>query len=236
MQQEIKKGKKEKVRNMFDNISRRYDFLNHFLSLGIDILWRKKMIRMMGKHHPKSILDVATGTADLAILARKINPEKIIGVDISEGMMEIGRKKIKRKKLEHLISLQTGDSESLPFEQNTFNAAMVAFGVRNFENLNKGLSEMYRVLSPEGMIWVLEFSQPKVFPVKQGYNFYFKFILPFIGRIISKDPKAYTYLHDSVQEFPSGDEFLHHLEIIGFKELKKHPLSFGIATIYCGKK
>ncbi len=236
MQVQSEGGKKEKVRNMFNNISGHYDFLNHFLSFGIDILWRKKMIRKMGKFHPQVLLDVATGTGDLAIEARKIKPEKIIGIDIAEGMLKVGEEKIKKRNLDSLISLQVGDSEDIPFSDLKFDAAMVAFGVRNYENLDKGLADMHRVLKTDGRIWVLEFSKPKKFPVKQLYNFYFKNILPLIGKIVSKDQSAYTYLPDSVQKFPSGDEFLKHLNLVGFKDLKMFPLSFGIATIYCGKK
>jgi demethylmenaquinone methyltransferase/2-methoxy-6-polyprenyl-1,4-benzoquinol methylase len=236
MQQNKREGKKEQVRNMFNNISGKYDFLNHFLSMGIDILWRKKMIRKMGKFNPKQILDVATGTGDLAIEALKINPDQIIGVDISEGMLEVGKEKINKRKLDNKIKLQIGDSENLPFDDNQFDAAMVAFGVRNFENLDKGLADMYRVLNKDGRIWVLEFSKPKKFLIKQLYNFYFKNILPLIGRMISKDDFAYTYLPNSVREFPDGSNFLNHLKKAGFSDLKLFPLSFGIATIYCAKK
>jgi len=236
MQVQSGEGKKEKVRKMFNNISGHYDFLNHFLSFGIDILWRKKMIRKMGKFQPQIILDVATGTGDLAIEALKLKPQKMVGLDISEGMLDIGRKKLKKRKLDSFIDLQLGDSENMPFEDGAFDASMVAFGVRNFETLDKGLAEMHRTLKNNGRIWVLEFSKPKHFPVKQLYNFYFKNILPLIGRIISKDQSAYTYLPDSVNEFPSGKEFLEHLKAVGFEELKMFPLSFGIATIYCGKK
>lgn len=236
MQAKSGEGKKEKVRNMFNNISGHYDFLNHFLSFGIDILWRKKMIRKMGKFKPLNILDVATGTGDLAIEALKLKPEKITGLDISEGMLEVGRKKLKKRGLDTLIDLQLGDSENMPFKDASFDASIVAFGVRNFETLDKGLAEMHRTLKKDGRIWVLEFSKPKNFPIKQLYNFYFKNILPLIGRIVSKDQSAYTYLPDSVQEFPSGKKFLEHLKSVGFSELKIFPLSFGIATIYHGKK
>lgn len=236
MQAKSGEGKKEKVRNMFNNISGHYDFLNHFLSFGIDILWRKKMIRKMGKFKPLNILDVATGTGDLAIEALKLKPEKITGLDISEGMLEVGRKKLKKRGLDTLIDLQLGDSENMPFKDASFDASIVAFGVRNFETLDKGLAEMHRTLKKDGRIWVLEFSKPKNFPIKQLYNFYFKNILPLIGRIVSKDQSAYTYLPDSVQEFPSGKNFLEHLKSVGFSELKIFPLSFGIATIYHGKK
>ncbi len=221
---------------MFNSIAHRYDFLNHFLSAGIDYSWRRKAIRMLGKGHPKKILDVATGTGDLAIEARKIHPEKIVGIDIAEDMLAIGRKKIERKNLKHLITLEKGDSENLQFETGTFDAAMVAFGVRNFENLEKGLSEMHRVLKTDGIILVLEFSKPGKFPVKQLYNFYFRNILPFMGRIISGDASAYTYLPESVGAFPAGEEFLKLLRKVGFNDAKQSVLTFGIATIYVGKK
>jgi len=229
-------AKKQQVRTMFNSIAHRYDFLNHFLSAGIDYSWRRKAIKMLGKENPKKILDVATGTGDLAIEARKINPEKIIGVDIAEDMLEIGRQKIQKKNLQHLISLEKGDSENLQFETATFDAAMVAFGVRNFENLEKGLSEMYRVLKPGGVILVLEFSKPRNFPVKQLYNFYFKNILPFMGRLISGDAAAYTYLPESVSAFPAGEEFLKVMQKVGFEDAKQRALTFGIASIYIGYK
>ena len=221
---------------MFNNIAHRYDFLNHFLSAGIDYSWRRKAIRLLGNSHPKTILDVATGTADLAIEAVKINPEHITGIDIAEDMLAIGRKKIIKKKLSHLITLEPGDSEALKFKDDTFDAAMVAFGVRNFENLEKGIGEMYRVLNKGGIVMVLEFSKPEKFPVKQFYNFYFRYILPFLGRIISGDKAAYTYLPDSVGEFPHGKEFLNILSTVGFKDPIYQPLTFGIAAIYMGKK
>ena len=190
-----KSGKKEQVAQMFNNIAKRYDFLNHFLSLGIDNLWRKKAIKCISSIVPNPlILDVATGTGDLAIAALKLNPQKVIGIDISEEMLNVGIKKIKRKGYQNLIELKKGDSESLEFDDNTFDGITAAFGVRNFENLNKGLSEMYRVLKPKGKIVILEFSKPGIFPVKQFYNFYFKAILPLLGKIISKDNSAYTYL------------------------------------------
>jgi len=229
-------GKKEKVRTMFNNISGHYDFLNHFLSLGIDVLWRKKLVRKLKKHQPTRILDVATGTGDLAITARKTGAQQSIGVDISEVMLEVGKQKVLKRKLDHLIQLQLGDSENLPFEEASFDAGIVAFGVRNFENLDKGLAEMYRTLTDNGSIWVLEFSKPQRFPVKQFYSFYFKHILPVIGRLVSKDDFAYTYLPESVQEFPFGEAFLKHLSGVGFKNCKIIPLSFGIASIYVGYK
>ncbi|GHE67073.1 MULTISPECIES: bifunctional demethylmenaquinone methyltransferase/2-methoxy-6-polyprenyl-1,4-benzoquinol methylase UbiE [Roseivirga] len=233
---EKQSGKKEQVAEMFNNISRRYDFLNHFLSLGIDILWRKKAIRLLKKDQPKQILDVATGTGDFALEALALNPDRIVGVDISEGMLEMGRKKMERKGVDHIIDMQMGDSEKLLFDDNTFDAAIVAFGVRNFENLKQGLSDMCRVLKSGGKIVVIEFSRPKRFPMKQLYNFYFKSILPIIGKIISKDQSAYTYLPESVEAFPDGQDFLNILTEVGFKNVECRPLTFGISSIYIGQK
>lgn len=229
-------SKKEQVAEMFNNISHKYDFLNHFLSLGIDITWRKKAIKMLREDQPKLILDIATGTGDFAIEALALKPEKVIGVDISEGMLSEGRKKMVKKKLDHIIDLQLGDSEKLLFEDNKFDAVIVSFGVRNFENLEKGLADMYRVLKPGGKTVVVEFSKPKKFPMKQGYNFYFKYILPRIGRLVSKDSSAYTYLPESVQAFPDGEDFLDVLKKVGFKNTKCRPLTFGISSIYIGEK
>lgn len=231
-----KEGKKQQVASMFDNISKKYDLLNHLLSLGIDIIWRKKAIKMLQKDQPKLILDIATGTGDFAIEALVLKPEKVIGVDISEGMLQEGRKKMKQKKLEHLIELQLGDSEKLLFQENKFDAVIVSFGVRNFENLEKGLADMYRVLKPGGKTVILEFSKPKKFPMKQGYSFYFKYILPQIGRMISKDHSAYTYLPASVKAFPDGRDFLDILEKVGFKQTQCKTLTFGISSIYTGIK
>jgi demethylmenaquinone methyltransferase / 2-methoxy-6-polyprenyl-1,4-benzoquinol methylase len=231
-----KSGKKQQVATMFDNISHRYDFLNHFLSLGIDKYWRRRAISMLRPYQPKLILDVATGTGDFAIEALAVQPDKIIGVDISKGMLEVGRKKIAQKNLSNKIELRDGDSEKLPFENNFFDASIVAYGVRNFENLEKGLADMYRVIKPGGVVLILEFSKPKQFPIKQGFNFYFKHILPSIGKMVSKDSSAYTYLPESVQEFPDGDKFLAILEKVGFKSTKCITLAFGISSIYFGKK
>jgi demethylmenaquinone methyltransferase/2-methoxy-6-polyprenyl-1,4-benzoquinol methylase len=228
--------KKQEVEQMFDNISPRYDFLNHFLSMGIDIRWRKKAIRILKEYKPKSILDIATGTADFAIEATTLRPEKIVGLDLSEGMLSKGRIKIKEKKLEKIITLQKGDSENLPFENSSFDAITVAFGVRNFEHLQAGLREMSRVLKPGGVLIVLEFSKPKSFPVKQLYGFYFKFILPFLGKLISSDHAAYTYLPESVQAFPDGKKFVEILLKCGFAKANIHPVSFGIASIYKAEK
>ena len=229
--------KKSQVAEMFNNISKKYDFLNHFLSLGIDIYWRKKAIKLLRKENPELILDVATGTGDLAITANKIlKPKKVIGVDISEGMLNIGKQKIKKKKLEDKIELQMGDSEGLLFEDNKFDAVIVAFGVRNYENLEKGLADMLRVLKPGGKLVVLEFSKPTIFPFKQLYNFYFNFILPKLGKLISKDNAAYTYLPESVQAFPDGKRFTDLLDNLGCKETTWKSLTLGISAIYTAEK
>lgn len=234
---EVEAEKKQQVSTMFDNIAPKYDFLNGFLSMGIDTRWRKKAIAMLAPFEPKNILDIATGTADLAIEAnRQLQPEQIIGLDISPNMLEIGRKKIEKKNLGKIITLMDGDSENLPFDDNTFDAVIVAFGVRNFENVEAGLKEMVRVLKPEGKCLVLEFSKPKRFPFKQGYNFYFKHILPFIGRVTSKDKKAYGYLYESVQVFPEGEDFINLLTTIGLKESICKPLTLGVCSAYLGTK
>jgi demethylmenaquinone methyltransferase/2-methoxy-6-polyprenyl-1,4-benzoquinol methylase len=229
-------AKKQQVARMFNRISGRYDFLNHFLSLGIDILWRKKAIRLLKDKHPKQILDVATGTGDFAIEALALNPDRVIGVDISEGMLDVGRAKLTQRKLDKRIELRTGDSENLPFEDNIFDAVIVAFGVRNFENLEAGLKEMHRVLKPGGTVVILEFSKPSKFPMKQLYNAYFTAILPTIGRLISRDDSAYRYLPESVQAFPDGNDFLNVLSGTGFKNPKCDPLTFGISSLYWGSK
>lgn len=229
-------SKKEQVAEMFDNISKRYDFLNHFLSLGIDKLWRKKAVALLKADDPKNILDVATGTGDFAIESSKLKAEKIEGIDISEGMLEIGRKKVIKLRKEELINLQYGDSEAIPFSDNSFDAVTVAFGVRNFENLKKGLSEIHRVLRPESKVVIIEFSKPKAFPIKQIYSFYFHKILPGLGKLISKDKSAYTYLPESVEAFPEGEDFERILSELNFKVLKTIPLFFGIASIYQARK
>lgn len=229
-------SKKEQVATMFDNIAYRYDFLNSLLSLGIHKGWRRKAIRLLKPYNPKHILDIATGTADFAIEAMKLDPQKVIGVDISEGMLSFGREKIKKKLLSDKIELMLGDSEKLPFEDNSFDAITVGFGVRNFENLEKGLSEMLRVLRPDGCVAILEFSKPRKFPIKQLYNFYFSKVTPFIGKIFSKDNSAYKYLPESVSAFPDGDSFLAIMNRLGYRETKQYPLTFGIATIYTGRK
>ncbi len=229
-------GKKQQVAEMFNNISRKYDFLNHLLSMGIDRSWRKKAIKLLKKDRPKIILDIATGTGDFAIEALKLNPEKVIGVDISEGMLNVGREKMKKKGYDDRIELQSGDSENLNFKENFFDASIVAFGVRNFENLEKGLQNMLRVIKTGGKVVILEFSMPTKFPMKQGYEFYFKYILPLIGRIVSKDMSAYTYLPESVQAFPYGKDFLDILRKTGFKNPICIPLTFGICSIYIAEK
>lgn len=229
-------SKKRQVADMFNNISKSYDFLNHFLSLGIDILWRKKAIKMLKADQPKVILDIATGTGDFAIEALALNPDKVIGVDISEGMLAVGKAKMKRKKIDHIIDMQMGDSEGLLFDDNKFDAVIVSFGVRNFENLKKGLTDMLRVLKPGGKVVILEFSKPSVFPFKQLYNFYFRYILPLIGKLVSSDNAAYTYLPESVNAFPYGQQFLDILEESGFQQTSCKPLTFGISSIYTGVK
>lgn len=229
-------SKKEQVATMFNNISKKYDFLNHFLSMGIDIVWRKKAIRLLKDKQPKQMLDIATGTGDFAIAALKLNPTKVTGIDISEGMLNVGKEKIKAKGLNDKIELQLGDSENLNFDNETFDAYTVGFGVRNFENLEKGLTEMLRVLKPNGSAIILEFSKPKKFPIKQIYNFYFNKILPGIGKLVSKDNSAYTYLPESVDAFPDGKDFIKILNKIGYKDAKAIPLMFGIASIYKATK
>jgi demethylmenaquinone methyltransferase/2-methoxy-6-polyprenyl-1,4-benzoquinol methylase len=229
--------KKEQVADMFNNISKTYDFLNHFLSLGIDIIWRKKAINELKKDQPKLILDVATGTGDFAFEALTIlKPEKIIGVDISQGMLDIAQQKINKRNLTNKFQVRLGDSEKLPFDADAFDAVTVAYGVRNFENLETGLSDIHRVLKPGGKAVVLEFSKPKVFPVKQLYNFYFSCITPAIGKLFSKDARAYTYLPESVAAFPDGKTFTALMDKVGFKHTKQRPLAFGICSIYTGIK
>jgi demethylmenaquinone methyltransferase/2-methoxy-6-polyprenyl-1,4-benzoquinol methylase len=221
---------------MFNSIAGKYDFLNHFLSAGIDIYWRKRAVKVMALNKPALILDIATGTGDFAIEALQLNPRKIIGVDISEGMLAIGQEKIKKRNLTDKIELQLGDSENLAFADNIFDGTMAAFGVRNFENLALGLQEMHRVLKPGGRVVILEFSKPRAFPLKQFYNFYFKQILPVFGKLISKDQSAYSYLPESVQAFPDGADFISILKQVGFKNTQWHSLTFGISSIYTGIK
>jgi len=230
------KSKKEQVANMFNTISPQYDFLNHLLSGGIDIIWRKKAIKLLQNKGIKTMLDIATGTGDFAIEALKIKPEKIVGVDISEGMLSFGQEKIKKMGLEKIIQLQKGDSEKLPFSDNSFDAVIVSFGVRNFENLQKGLSDMFRVTKPGGYCLVLEFSNPRKFPMKQLYTFYSKYCLPFLGKMISKDPSAYTYLPESVKAFPDGPDFIQIFKSVGYSETNWIPMTGGICSIYIGQK
>ncbi len=234
---ESQEEKKSQVAKMFDKIAPYYDFLNRLLTLRIDTIWRKKAINELKDLDPKHILDVATGTGDLAIeAALRLNVEKIIGVDIAIKMLEIGKKKLIKKQLSSLIELQEGDSENLQFKDNSFDAITVAFGVRNYQNLEKGLEEMNRVLKKGGKLVVLEFSKPRIFPFKQLFNFYFKYILPLIGRITSKDPRAYSYLYESVQAFPDYDAFTSILEKCGYANCKWRSLSLGICSIYTGTK
>ena len=225
-------SKKEQVTKMFDTISKEYDSLNRVISFGIDVKWRKKVVNIVAKQYPVSILDIATGTGDLAINLTKTNAPKIIGLDISEGMLNVGRKKIAKKNLEHIIDMVIGDSENLPFDDNTFDAITVAFGVRNFENLEKGLSEILRVLRPKGIFVILETSNPTKTPFKQGYHFYTKVILPLIGKLFSRDKVAYSYLSESASVFPYGEALNNILHKIGFINAKALPQTFGVATIY----
>jgi len=230
-------GKKKQVAEMFDNIAHKYDFLNHFLSLNIDKIWRKKSVQLLQSSKPKIILDVATGTGDFALeIYKRLKPEKIIGIDISKEMLKIGEGKIKKKGLSQIIEFQKGDSEQLNFANNYFDAVTVAFGVRNFENLKNGLKEMHRVLKPTGKLIVLEFSQPEKFPVKPFYNFYSKYILPAFGKIFSKDKSAYIYLPESVNAFPYGVKFIEILKETGFSSIKLKQFASGISTVYYAEK
>ena len=229
-------GKKEQVAQMFDTISGNYDGLNRVISFGIDIKWRKKVLKLVSDKNPKIVLDIATGTGDLAILMTNTNAEKIIGLDISAGMLEVGRNKIKAKNLSDKIEMILADSENMPFEDNTFDAITVAFGVRNFENLEKGLAEILRVLKPNGIFVILETSVPDKTPYKQGYTFYSKNILPLIGKLFSKDNSAYQYLSESASVFPYGEALNNILRKIGFIEVKSMPQTFGVAAIYSASK
>jgi demethylmenaquinone methyltransferase/2-methoxy-6-polyprenyl-1,4-benzoquinol methylase len=232
-----KEDKKAVVESMFDSIAWRYDFLNHFLSFGIDRLWRRRAIKIISRSFKNPvILDVATGTGDLAIAAMKLNPGKVEGIDISYKMLEIGKEKIEKRGFNGKINLIAGDSENIPFEDKIFDVAMVAFGVRNFSEPLRGLKEMNRVIREKGMILVLEFSKPSGFPFKSLYNFYFKNILPFFGKLFSKDKDAYNYLPDSVMNFPDNEEFLNLLAIAGFSDTKQIKLTGGVASIYTGFK
>ncbi|MFV8360559.1 bifunctional demethylmenaquinone methyltransferase/2-methoxy-6-polyprenyl-1,4-benzoquinol methylase UbiE [Flavobacterium sp. LS1P3] len=229
-------GKKEQVAKMFDTISGNYDNLNRVISFGIDIKWRKKVLQIVSKSNPKIILDIATGTGDLAILMAQTNAKKIVGLDISAGMLEVGIKKIAAKNLSNTIEMILADSENMPFEDNYFDAITVAFGVRNFENLEKGLAEILRVLKPNGVFVILETSVPDKTPYKQGYSFYTKNILPLIGKVFSKDDVAYGYLSESAAAFPYGEALNNILRKIGFIDVVALPQTFGVATIYSASK
>lgn len=229
-------SKKEQVTKMFDTISGDYDGLNRVISFGIDIKWRKKVVQIVKDSAPKTILDIATGTGDLAINLAETNADKIVGLDISRGMLDVGIEKIKNKNLDSKIEMILGDSENMPFADNTFDAITVAFGVRNFENLENGLKEILRVLKPGGTFVILETSMPTKAPYKQGYNFYSKNILPLIGKTFSKDKSAYKYLSDSASQFPFGEVLNNILRSIGFINVTDLPQTFGVATIYKASK
>jgi demethylmenaquinone methyltransferase/2-methoxy-6-polyprenyl-1,4-benzoquinol methylase len=229
-------NKKQQVTQMFDTISKEYDSLNRVISFGIDIKWRKKVVDIVAQHQPHNILDIATGTGDLAISLTITSAKEIVGLDISEGMLEVGRKKISHKQLDSKINMIVGDSENLPFEDNTFDAITVAFGVRNFENLEKGLAEIYRVLKPKGVFVILETSVPTKSFYKTGYSFYTKYILPTIGKVFSKDRVAYAYLSESAAKFPYGEALNNILRQIGFNSVNDLPQTFGVATIYKASK
>jgi demethylmenaquinone methyltransferase/2-methoxy-6-polyprenyl-1,4-benzoquinol methylase len=229
-------GKKEQVAQMFDTISGNYDGLNRVISFGIDIKWRKKVLQLVSDKNPKTVLDIATGTGDLAILMTETSAERIVGLDISAGMLDVGRKKIEAKKLSDKIEMILADSENMPFENDTFDAITVAFGVRNFETLEKGLAEILRVLKPNGIFVILETSVPEKTPYKQGYTFYSKNILPLIGKLFSKDDSAYQYLSESASVFPYGEALNNILRKIGFIDVVSMPQTFGVATIYSATK
>jgi demethylmenaquinone methyltransferase/2-methoxy-6-polyprenyl-1,4-benzoquinol methylase len=230
------KGKKEQVAQMFDAISENYDGLNRVISFGIDVKWRKKVVAIIGKNNPKQILDIATGTGDLAIMMASLKPDKIIGLDISAGMLEVGKQKIAKANLSDKIEMIVGDSENMPFNDNTFDAITVSFGVRNFANLDKGLKEIKRVLKPNGTLVVLETSVPTKFPYKQGYRFHTSVILPIIGKLFSKDKVAYSYLSESANSFPFGEKFNNILLKNGFTTAIDKPVTFGVASIYTATK
>ena len=229
-------SKRVQVEKMFDTISNEYDGLNRVISFGIDIKWRKKVVAMIAATNPQNVLDVATGTGDLAINLAETGADKIIGLDISAGMLSVGKKKIKEKNLDQTIEMVQADSENLPFEDNHFDAITVAFGIRNFETLEKGLAEILRVLKPGGLFVILETSVPTKTPFKQGYTFYSNQILPLIGRLFSKDKDAYAYLSESASVFPYGEKLNNILRKIGFTTVKDHPQTFGVATIYTASK
>ena len=229
-------GKKDQVATMFNNISKNYDDLNRVISFGIDISWRKKVVQIISKNNPQQILDIATGTGDLALMMSTLAPEKIIGLDISEGMLSVGKEKISKAQLNDKIEMVVGDSEDIPYADNTFDAITVSFGVRNFANLDKGLGEIRRVLKSGGILVILETSNPTKFPFKQGYKFYTSFILPVIGKLFSKDKIAYSYLSESANFFPFGEAFNNILKKNGFINTTHTPVTFGVATIYSASK
>jgi len=230
------KGKKEQVAQMFDAISENYDGLNRVISFGIDVKWRKKVVAIVGENNPKQILDIATGTGDLAIMMATLNPERIVGLDISAGMLEVGKQKISKANLSDKIEMLVGDSENMPFEDNTFDAITVSFGVRKFANLDKGLTESKRVLKPNGKLVILETSVPTKFPYKQGYRFHTSVILPVVGKLFSKDKVAYSYLSESANSFPFGEKFNNILLKNGFTTATDKPVTFGVASIYTATK
>ena len=230
-------SKKDQVRTMFDNVAGRYDFLNRLLSLGVDITWRKRLIKEMKNYSPDHIVDMATGTADLAVMAAKAIPDlKVTGIDLSPNMVALGNEKVSRTGLEQRVTIEVGDSEQISYANDHFDGAMVAFGVRNFEDLPKGLSELHRVLRPGQPLMILEFSKPTIFPVKQVFNLYFRLVLPTIGKLFSKDKKAYTYLYESVQAFPDYDRLTDVMKEVGFRNCRWHALTFGICCLYIGEK
>jgi demethylmenaquinone methyltransferase/2-methoxy-6-polyprenyl-1,4-benzoquinol methylase len=228
-------GKKEQVAKMFDAISKNYDGLNRVISLGIDVKWRKKVVKIVGKNKPKQILDIATGTGDLALMMAELSPDKIIGLDISEGMLAVGKEKIAKVNLSEKIEMVVGDSEEMPFDEDTFDAITVSFGVRNFANLDKGIKEIARVLKPSGVLVILETSNPMKFPFKQGYKLYTHLFLPIIGKLFSKDKVAYSYLSESANSFPFGAAFNNILQKNGFTSTEDTPVTFGVATIYTAR-
>ena len=230
-------NKKSQIRLMFDRVAGRYDMMNRLMSMGVDIGWRKKLIRDMGKAEPKYILDMATGTGDLAIMAaRSIKGSKVLGIDLSPNMIQIAHNKVAGKQLGSHITLRTGDAENLDLDDDQFDAAMIAFGVRNFENLDKGLKELRRVLKPGAVIYILEFSRPTIFPVKQVFNLYFKLVVPAMGKMFSRDAEAYTYLYESVQAFPDYDRMTDAMTSAGFRNCTWEALTFGICCLYKGEK
>lgn len=228
-------GKKEQVAKMFDAISKNYDGLNRVISLGIDVKWRKKVVKIVGKNKPKQILDIATGTGDLALMMAELSPDKIIGLDISEGMLAVGKEKIAKVNLSEKIEMVVGDSEEMPFDDDTFDAITVSFGVRNFANLDKGIKEIARVLKPSGVLVILETSNPLKFPFRQGYKLYTHLFLPIIGKLFSKDKVAYSYLSESANSFPFGTAFNNILQKNGFTSTEDTPVTFGVATIYTAR-